>query len=137
MKKLSLKRGAPNFELPRCKHMTVIFALETNPLSCSSLSQVQATGNFRVELSGQVNNHGSISRKGNSFYFLKSMQTNSGTDPASYLIENRDPFPRDKVARHEADHPCPLSAKVKNEYSSTSTPPHAFAVCKCIFYQEY
>jgi hypothetical protein len=34
-----------------------------------------------------------------------------------------------KRQRHEADHLPPFTAKVKNEWSYTSTPPHDFMTC--------
>jgi len=46
----------------------------------------------------------------------------AGAHPASYSVGNGDSFPGGKVARHKVDHSPPYSAKVKKEWSHTSTP---------------
>jgi hypothetical protein len=43
--------------------------------------------------------------------------------PASYLMGTRDCFPGLKQPGSEADNSPPSSAKVKNAWSCTSTPP--------------
>jgi hypothetical protein len=48
------------------------------------------------------------------FSLLDSTQISLGTHPASYVVGTGCSFPGGKVVRHEADHPPPSSAEVKN-----------------------
>jgi hypothetical protein len=59
---------------------------------------------------------------------LQSVQTSSGTHPASDSMCTWVSLPRSKVAVGEADHTPPSSAEIKNEWSYTSTPSYDFMV---------
>jgi hypothetical protein len=48
------------------------------------------------------------------FFYLQSMQSGSGADPASCSMGIRCSFPRGKADECDADHPPPSSVKLKN-----------------------
>jgi hypothetical protein len=58
-----------------------------------------------------------------NFSLHHHVQNGSGVHPASYPIGTRGFFPGVKRPGREADHSPPSSAKVKNAWSYTSTPP--------------
>ena len=65
-------------------------------------------------------------------FYLSRAYRLTGTHPASYLVDTRSTFPRDKVAKtwaEQLEHPPPSSAEVKSEWSLNSTLPYAFMAC--------
>jgi hypothetical protein len=54
---------------------------------------------------------------------LQNIQTGSGTNSASYFKGTRSFFPGAKWPGNEADQSPPSSAKIKNVWSYTTTPP--------------
>jgi len=66
------------------------------------------------------------------FFLSRVLQTGSETHLASYLVDTRSTYPRDKVARTSAEQPehsPPSSSEVKSEWSLNSTLPYVFMVC--------
>jgi hypothetical protein len=61
---------------------------------------------------------------GKDISFCHYVQTSSGAQPAFYLMGTERSFPSVKWPGQEADHSPPSSAKVKNAWSYTSTPPY-------------
>jgi hypothetical protein len=61
--------------------------------------------------------------------FLWNIQTSSGVHPGWYLLSSRSYFLGLKQMGHESDHSTPSNAKVKNDWSYTSTPLCACMVC--------
>jgi hypothetical protein len=58
--------------------------------------------------------------------FLLNVHTGSGARPASCSMGTGGPFPEINRSVCEVEHLPPPSADAKNEWSYTSTPPHAF-----------
>jgi hypothetical protein len=58
-----------------------------------------------------------------NFSLHHHVQNGSRAHPASYPMDTRGSFPGVEWPGHEADHSPPSSAKVKNAWSYTSTPP--------------
>jgi hypothetical protein len=58
-----------------------------------------------------------------NFSLLHRVQTGSGAYLASYPMGTSGAFPGGRAPRREAEHSPQFSAKVKNEWSYTSTPP--------------
>jgi hypothetical protein len=58
-----------------------------------------------------------------NFSLHHRVQTGSGAHPATYSLGTRDSSLGIKLPGRETDHSSPSSAKVKNAWSYTSTPP--------------
>jgi hypothetical protein len=77
---------------------------------------------------GQPRNHGCIPGRNKRFFsFPRCPDQLWG--PSNLLLNGYHDMPRCKVAGHEAKHTHLSSAKVKNEWSCTSTFPYAFMAC--------
>ena len=59
--------------------------------------------------------------RGRDYFPPQNVQAVSGAHPASYSVGNGSYIPGGKVARHKVDHSPPSTAKVKKEWSRTST----------------
>jgi hypothetical protein len=68
----------------------------------------------------RLDNRGSIPGRGRDSFLCHRVQADSGSHLASYSMGTVGLFPWGS----EADHSPPSSAKVKNTWSYTSTPPH-------------
>jgi hypothetical protein len=78
---------------------------------------------------GCLRNSSPIPSKARDLSHTQNIQTESGTQTASYSVGTRDSFPGVKRLGCEADCSLPSSAKVKNERVYTSTHPYIFKAC--------
>jgi len=75
---------------------------------------------------------GDLSPGGGWELFFSLCPDQSGAHPASYPMGTRSSFSGGKVSECEAGHSPPSSAKVKNVWSYTATPPiylHGVVIC--------
>jgi hypothetical protein len=61
-----------------------------------------------------------------NFSLRHSVQTDSGTNPATYPVDTQGTFPGGEGKAVEDDHSSPTNPEVKNAWSYTSTPPYIF-----------
>jgi hypothetical protein len=71
---------------------------------------------------------GSIRDYSKSLLSLQSNLTLNGVHPVSYSMRKTGPIPEDKAAMAQGS-PSPTSVEVMNEWSFTTTFPHAYIIC--------
>jgi hypothetical protein len=78
-----------------------------------------------------LNSPGSISDRRKIVFHYQSVQTSSGTHPASYPMGNGDEFPEAKRQGREADHSPPSSVEVKDGGGVPPLPPYV-SMAQCL-----
>jgi hypothetical protein len=73
---------------------------------------------------------------GERFFSFWNIQTASGAPPASCWVSSKSSFLGVKWAGPDTDHLSPPTAKVKNVWNYTSTPPYALMMW-CLLNQAY